>query len=487
MVEKFLKLLKNNSLLNHIFIWSSGSFVENTSKTIILFYLAYSIDKYSYGSIILGILIFNYFNFLQFGITDFLQNYFPKLYYKKKIRIMAKFLCQSLLFTFIVQLSFIIVIILFLNYLSINYFDKYVIVFYLFFSILYQVYFYIIIFLKSNFKFKEIQKIRLSRTGYRFVVQIPAIYFFGIKGFLISEFCLLTLSCFMVYLFTSNNLFLEKIKLSMIKKLVLKSLPFFIITCISYFNNTIDRIILNINLDNEKLAEYGLLFQMIAVIAMIPNQSLSIFNQYLREYLTKYKYKFNFIIQAQQEFIMIFNILFLPLSIILIIFGQYFLSIFFFEYKLSTNNFYLGLLIFLTIFNTSFIRSFFIITNKVYTNVKNYLILFVIIITTYVYFYSISYKLDFIQIIKLTFLFFLLDYFIAIMTLITKKLIKDYRIFIFNLVLLFINYLLILYYKYFISNLFILLIIFLLTILIITMLYKLRKINNFLTISKRNI
>ena len=487
MVEKFLKLQKNNSLLNHIFIWSSGSFIENTSKTIILFYLAYSIDKQSYGSIILGILVFNYFNFLQFGITDFLQNYFPKLYYLKKIRVMAKFLCQSLLFTFIVQLSLIIIILLFLNYLSINYFDRVVIVFYLFFSILYQIYFYIIIFLKSNFNFKEIQKIRLLRTGFRFIIQIPAIYFFGIKGFLISEFCLLILSCFIVYLFTSDNLFLEKIKLSMIKKLVLKSLPFFIITCISYFNNTIDRIILNINLDNERLAEYGLLFQIIAVIAMIPNQSLSIFNQYLREYLTKFNGRFKFIIQAQQEFILIFNILFLPFGIILIIFGQYFLSVFFVEYKLSNNNLNLGLLIFLTIFNTSFIRSFFIITNKVYTNVKNYLILFVIIITTYVYFFSISYKLDFTQIIKLTFLFFLLDYFIAIVTLVNKKLIRDFRIIIFNLITLFFNYFLIIYYKYFISNYFIFLILLIITILMITILYKFSKLNHFLTISKRNI
>ena len=184
---KIYKRLKDIHLLNHSFKWSAPSIVETIGRLLSTSVTIAVLLKVEFGFLGVGIIVFTYLGFLQFGVTDALMLELPKKYIKNQYLSMKNDTEVSMSFIIINYFIFGPIIAIGGLVFSIDNNLITIITVYYFTSILYQVYLHHILINRFMYDFNVVAYARYMNAITRGVFQSLAVYYYGLNGFLFIE------------------------------------------------------------------------------------------------------------------------------------------------------------------------------------------------------------------------------------------------------------------------------------------------------------
>ena len=172
----------SNQLIKHIASWSLPDLLDLPAKAIMYFILAATLDKEIFGMLNVAMMIFSYHALTQFGVVDWLMYELPKLYTLRKN--MESTLSDSYQFTLINQVILSVLIFLILINFNDEFFISLASLVYLLHTLFYNSYLHKTLFLRYQYKFKKLLKLRVFFILTRFLFEITTIIYFGIYGYL---------------------------------------------------------------------------------------------------------------------------------------------------------------------------------------------------------------------------------------------------------------------------------------------------------------
>jgi O-antigen/teichoic acid export membrane protein len=254
-------------------------------------------------------LIFNYLGFLQFGVTDALMLQLPSEYVKKnyyQMKLNADISMSFVLFNhLLIGILFAIIALI----ISMDYFLIITVSVYLIASALYQVYLHHVIINRFMYNFRAVAIVRYINAFTRGFFQSLAVYFYGLYGFLLIEGILYIIPILVIRHYGQEKLNISFDKV-LLKKLLSMGLPLIVIAIIGVFVGTVDRWFATASGSLEGMASYSVIGFLGTLLLFVPNQTLSIFSQYSREFITKnknYNNLFGYYISYSTLFILIFS------------------------------------------------------------------------------------------------------------------------------------------------------------------------------------
>ena len=267
-------------IISNISSWSIPDLIDLPAKAIVYFILVNSLDKEVFGMLNLAMMVFSYHALSQVGVVDWLIYELPKKFILKQN--MKKTLSESYCFTLINQSILSLLICILLVAFDDNFFIFVAVLVYLLHSFFYNLYLHKTLFLRYQYKFKKLLKLRVFFTLIRFFLEIIAIIYFGIYGYLTIQALIFIIP--IVLLKSDINFdFKLTMKLDKYKSLALNGLPFFVVTMLSIILGNMDKWFIVSTYGLEWFATYSVGIFIVTAILIVPGKVLSIFTQYLKE------------------------------------------------------------------------------------------------------------------------------------------------------------------------------------------------------------
>lgn len=250
------------------------------SKIIVYYLLLDLLDKQYFGMLNLAMMVFSYHSLSQLGVVDWLMYELPKKYVLKQK--MDPLLNESFFFSFINQLFLTGVILLILSFYGESLFFSIALVAYLFHTYFYNAYLHKTLFLRFQYKFERLLRLRILLTLTRVTLEVLSIIYVGIYGFLAVQAFIFIVP--IVLLKSDIRLsFRLKMKPSRYLELVRFGLPFFLVTLVATIISNMDRWFIASIYGLEWFATYSVGVFMVSAILIAPGKVHSICTQYLKE------------------------------------------------------------------------------------------------------------------------------------------------------------------------------------------------------------
>jgi O-antigen/teichoic acid export membrane protein len=270
----------SNQLVNNISNWTLPDLIDLPAKAIVYFLLVNLLDKEIFGMLNLAMMIFSYHALAQVGVVNWLMYELPKKYTLKQN--MKNTLTDSYHFTLINQLILSVLICLIIVVFNDIFFISLALLVYLLHTIFYNSYLHKTLFLRYQYKFKKLLKLRVFFTLTRFFLEVIAIIYFGVYGYLAVQAFIFIIP---IALLKSDINFDLKLTMTLdkYKSLALNGAPFFVVTLLSIILGNLDRWFIVSVYGLEWFATYSVGIFIVTAILIIPGKVLSIFTQYLKE------------------------------------------------------------------------------------------------------------------------------------------------------------------------------------------------------------
>ena len=186
MINNIRRLVKI-PLLVHFFSWMIPSILELLSKSIVMAVVITTLPKEDFGLVSIAMLVFSYSVLLQFGASDALRLHLPSLYAKNNLDEISNQLNIALTFSVqnIILASLLSLTLLFAADQS----DRLLLTLGAYFTsaLFYQLYNHYLLANRYLYNFKITALARVVVSVCRLVLQIGAVVFYGLEGFLILE------------------------------------------------------------------------------------------------------------------------------------------------------------------------------------------------------------------------------------------------------------------------------------------------------------
>ena len=250
------------------------------AKLIVYYLLLDLLDKQYFGMLNLAMMVFSYHSLTQLGVVDWLMYELPKKYVLKQK--MDPLLTESFFFSFINQLCLTGIIVLILSFYRESLFFSIALVAYLFHTYFYNAYLHKTLFLRFQYKFERLLRLRILLTLTRVTLEVLSIIYVGIYGFLAVQAFIFIVP--IVILKTDIRLgFSSKMKPSRYLELARFGLPFFLVTLVATIISNMDRWFIASVYGLEWFATYSVGIFIVTAILIAPNKVLSICTQYMKE------------------------------------------------------------------------------------------------------------------------------------------------------------------------------------------------------------
>ena len=269
-----------NPIIKNISSWSLPDLLDLPSKAIVYFLLVDLLDKKTFGVLNLAMMIFSYHALTQFGVVDWLMYELPKKFTSKKN--MRPALEDSYNFSLMNQLILFFLIALGLLFFDHSFFLGVAVPAYMIHTILYNTYLHKTLFLRYQYEFDKLLRLRVLFIIVRFILEVSAIVFVGIYGYLVVEAIIFLVPIFFLRKEITLNCRFD-MRLDKYKSLVLKGMPFFVVILLSIMLGNLDRWFIVSVYGLEQFAVYSVGAFVVTAILIFPGKVLSIFTQYLKE------------------------------------------------------------------------------------------------------------------------------------------------------------------------------------------------------------
>jgi len=271
-------------IFKNISSWSLPDLLDIPFKIIIYFTLIGTLDKFQFGLLNIAMMIFSYQAISQIGIVDWLMYELPKKY---ALNVQSdSLIAESYSFVFFNQLILaIITMLMVFIFGNSSLFFKLACGAYLLHTIFYNNYLHRKLYLRFNHNFSKLLNIQLYHVSLKFILELSALYFFGIYAFLGVQ-ALIFLIPILLFKANKNIKLYDPNWISNYKFLIFKGLPFFIVILMSTILANLDKWFIVGFFGIENFAIYSVGAFIITGIMILPGKILSIFIQYMKEMFT---------------------------------------------------------------------------------------------------------------------------------------------------------------------------------------------------------
>ena len=323
--------MSKKSFIKDALRWCLGSAGETVTKTIVIFFAVKFLSKEEFGIISVGMLAFSYLTLAQFGFSDALTLKLPKLHVENRDEDFKKYTATVLFFSTgnIILVGFfglwyfyfshnntLLILVLLSYYIS---------------GFIYNHYYHYLLLNRYKYNLNITLVSRAAASLLRLGLQLPAIYIYGLKGFLIVESLLLLLPTLMLlkYGYARLSPFIDKI---ILYDLFRDAIPLFLLTVFSLLIASADRWVIFLSQDIAHFASYSFSVLIGTTILFAPLQLLSMFSQYTRELVAKQVHA-KLLFEAYLGWILVISVALGLVSIFINEFSPIFLQSFVPQYK----------------------------------------------------------------------------------------------------------------------------------------------------------
>ncbi|MDC0134424.1 hypothetical protein OAI36_00045 [Alphaproteobacteria bacterium] len=269
-----------SQLTKNISSWSLPDLIDLPAKAIVYYLLLDLLDKQQFGLLNLAMMVFSYHSLSQLGVVDWLMYELPKKYVLKQN--MKTVLTESYFFSVINQFVLTLIIaLIFCSYSNSSFFNIAVIT-YLIHTYFYNAFLHKTLFLRFQYKFEKLLKLRVFLILTRAMLEISSILYAGIYGFLLVQAVIFVIPV----VFLSSDIkfgFTWSITTERYLSLAVSGMPFFAIALMSTIISNIDRWFIVYFYGLEWFATYAVGIFTVTAILVVPGKVLSICTQYLKE------------------------------------------------------------------------------------------------------------------------------------------------------------------------------------------------------------
>jgi len=269
-----------SQLIKNISSWSLPDLIDLPAKAIVYYLLLDLLDKQQFGLLNLAMMVFSYHSLSQLGVVDWLMYELPKKYVlKQNIKVI---LSESYFFSVINQTVLTVIIASILYSYSESWFFNIALITYLIHTYFYNAYLHKTLFLRFQYKFEKLLKLRIFLILSRATLEVSSILYAGIYGFLVVQAVIFIIP--VVFLRSDIKFgFTWPITTKRYLALATSGMPFFAITLMSTIISNIDRWFIVYVYGLESFATYAVGIFTVTAILVTPGKALSICTQYLKE------------------------------------------------------------------------------------------------------------------------------------------------------------------------------------------------------------
>ena len=269
-----------SQLIKNISSWSLPDLIDLPAKAIVYYLLLDLLDKQQFGLLNLAMMVFSYHSLSQLGVVDWLMYELPKKYVlKQNIKVV---LTESYFFSVINQSVLTVIIALILFSYSESWFFNIALITYLIHTYFYNAFLHKTLFLRFQYKFEKLLKLRIFLILSRATLEVSSILYAGIYGFLVVQAVIFIIP--VVFLRSDIKFgFTWPITTKRYLALAISGMPFFAITLMSTIISNLDRWFIVYVYGVEWFATYAVGIFTVTAILVVPGKALSICTQYLKE------------------------------------------------------------------------------------------------------------------------------------------------------------------------------------------------------------